>query len=104
MISKTSFHIYNYLVIKLYFFVFGHEITLPQNYRQVDIAPGNESFTAPGGSGSVRIKTEHEKNSLTITYEINSHPAILTPEEYSEVNAIGTLLKGKEIKMVLLEK
>ncbi|HYH02220.1 MAG TPA: DUF3857 domain-containing protein [Bacillota bacterium] len=78
-------------------------IDLPESYRHVDIIPQNQNFTAPAGAGIVKITTEHTGNQLLITYQLQSQPAMLTPADYSVLQAFETFLESQACRMILLE-
>ena len=82
---------------------FRVEIELPPAYPQVDIAPGNEQFNEPDGTGTVRVATAKANDQLIISFELNSRPAIVTPADYPAAENIEAILENPVSRVLLLE-
>jgi transglutaminase-like putative cysteine protease len=79
------------------------EIELPAGFRQTDIAPKGETFTAPGGS-RVHIAKNSAEGKCVITEQFETVPAIIEPADYSKVVNIQSSLGQKSATTFLLER
>lgn len=79
------------------------EIALPSGYRRVVIAPRPAAFTEPDGAGSAQIVPGAEPGRWTITYRLDSRPAIIPAADYPAALAVESAVENKASLEILLE-
>ncbi len=79
------------------------EIELPKGYRESDIVPKDEKFTAPGGS-QVRIRQKGGDGNCVVTEQVETMPGVIAPKNYPELLNIQSALAQKSTTTFLLEK
>lgn len=79
------------------------EIQLPEGYRETDIVPRDEKFTAPGGS-QARITQKADGDKTVITEQFKTVPGVIEPKQYAELLNIQSALGEKSATTFLLEK
>ena len=80
------------------------EITLPQGFSGVVIAPKSENLDAPAGSGSVYVTSSTTDGKYVMTDELQTSPAIISPQDFPAVLKIESTLEKKSGEVFLLEK
>ncbi len=80
------------------------KITLPENFKTVELAPKNFDWLAPEKAGDVIIKTEQNKNILTVIKKENLKPAIISEKEYKELLEINRKLSHPDKRTVLVKE
>jgi transglutaminase-like putative cysteine protease len=80
------------------------EIELPPGFRHVDVEPRNQNLDAPAGAGKARITTANENGKCIITYQLDTSPAIVSPNDYPNLLEVESALARKSAKLFLLEK
>src|SRR5437588_7905391 len=75
------------------------EIDLPPGFRQVAIAPRSESLEAPGGGSRARITTKDTTGKCVITHQFATSPAIISPQDYPEVQKLEAALERRASKV-----
>jgi transglutaminase-like putative cysteine protease len=80
------------------------EIDLPAGFRHVVIAPKSEKLGAPGRGGTARITTTDTAGKCVITHEFETSPAIIQPQDYSEITKVESKLGRKSSTVFLLER
>ncbi|MHB2016045.1 MAG: DUF3857 domain-containing protein, partial [Candidatus Xenobia bacterium] len=78
-------------------------VHLPAGWRLTDIAPRNESFSAPGGS-QVRVVDRTTGNRCTVTESIAAVPAVVGPDDYPRLLTIQTAVGGRSETTFLLQR
>jgi len=79
------------------------EIELPPGFRQIDIAPKNIDLDLPAGVGKARITSADDGGKRVITHEIQTVPAIISPQDYPTLLNVESALGRKSSKVFLLE-
>ena len=79
------------------------EIDLPPGFRQIDIAPRSMNLDVPAGGGKARITSADAGGKRIITHEIDTLPAIISPQDYPTLLGIESALGKKSSKVFLLE-
>ncbi len=79
------------------------EIELPAGYRLTDIAPKSSLLAAPGGS-RVHITDASAGGKCLVTYESETVPGIITPDDYPKLLNIQSALGRKSETTFLLER
>ncbi len=79
------------------------EIELPPGFRQIDIAPINESLSAPIGAGKALITSTDAGGKRIITHHFEISPAIITAADYPEMLQLESTLGRRSSKVFLLE-
>jgi transglutaminase-like putative cysteine protease len=77
-------------------------IELPPGFRQVTIAPRSETFTAPGGQA--RITAAQTAGKYSLTYNLQSAPAIISSGDYLALLKVESSLGRKSSRVFLLQK
>jgi transglutaminase-like putative cysteine protease len=80
------------------------EITLPDGFHRLVIAPKTETVAAPDGAGTARITATETAGKCVVTDELATSPAILAPQDYPAVVKVEAALSRKSAKVFLLEK
>ena len=80
------------------------KITLPENFKTVELAPKNFDWLAPEKAGEIIIKTKQNKNVLTVIKKENLKPAIIPEKEYKELLEINRKLSHPDKRTVLVKK
>jgi hypothetical protein len=80
------------------------EIDLPLGFRDVLIAPRNESLNAPAGGGKVRLTSEAATGKLVLTDDSQTSPAVISPGEYPAMVRLESTLENKSSKVFLLKR
>jgi transglutaminase-like putative cysteine protease len=78
------------------------EIILPANFQDVIIAPKSETLKEAGGVA--RIKSLQTGGKYTITHELDTVPAIVSPKEYQALLKVESALSKKSATVLLLAK
>jgi len=71
---------------------------------KVELSPKNFDWLAPEKAGDVIIKTEQNKNVLTVIKKENLKPAIIPEREYKELLEINRKLSHPDKRTVLVKK
>jgi len=79
------------------------EINLPPGYRQTEILPKSEKFTAPGGS-QVKITRTSSNGESIVTDDFTTVPAVIAAQNYPKLLEIQSALGEKSEKTFLLER
>jgi transglutaminase-like putative cysteine protease len=77
------------------------EIELPEGFRHVVIAPKSEDLVAPDGGGKARIISNQTPDKWIITYQFETDPAIIAPDDYGAVLKLESALERKSSKVFL---
>jgi hypothetical protein len=79
------------------------EIELPDGFRQTDISPKSQHFSAPGGS-QARITQTSANGKCVVTDQFVTVPAIVSPKDYPVLLNIQAALGRKSATTFLLER
>jgi transglutaminase-like putative cysteine protease len=79
------------------------EIQWPDGFHETDIAPKNQSFTAPGGSQATITKTEADGKCI-VTDQFDLAPAVIKPKNYPSLLNIQSALSSRSGTTFLLER
>jgi transglutaminase-like putative cysteine protease len=79
------------------------EIQWPDGFRETDIVPRNENFTAPGGSQATITKTEAD-GKCVVTDQSDMTPGVIKPKNYSSLLNIQSALSSRSGTTFLLER
>jgi transglutaminase-like putative cysteine protease len=79
------------------------EIQLPEGFQVTDIAPKNETFTAPGGSRAHITRTD-ANGKTTVTSEFELAPGVIKPKNYPALLDIQSALGSRSGTTFLLER
>lgn len=79
------------------------EIELPAGFSQTEIAPGEGTFSAPGGS-KVHISKSDADGKCVLTEQFESVPAIINAADYPKLVNIQSALGQKSTTTFLLEQ
>ncbi len=79
------------------------EVDLPSAYRKIAIAPKAGELLAPAGSGVARISSSAEGGKLVVSYDLETSPAIVEPDQYPELLKLGSILGSRSSRVFLLE-
>jgi hypothetical protein len=77
------------------------EIELPEGFRHVVIAPRSENLDAPDGSGMARIISKQTPDKWVITYQFETDPSIIAPDDYAAMLKLESALERKSSKVFL---
>jgi hypothetical protein len=80
------------------------EIELPAGFRRLVIAPKSENLSEPDGGGTARITTTENAGKVVLTGDFEISPAIISPQDYSGVLKIESMLGRKSSTVFLLQK
>jgi transglutaminase-like putative cysteine protease len=80
------------------------EIVLPPSFPGVVIPPASENLVAPAGSGTVQMTTSDVDGKYVLTQELDSSPAIISPQDYPALLQIESTLEKKSGDVFLLGK
>ena len=80
------------------------EIELPAGFRRVVIAPTSENLSEPDGGGTARITTTESAGKVVLTDDFEVSPAIISPQDYSGLLKIQSILGRKSSTVFLLQK
>lgn len=78
-------------------------VTLPPGYRTVDIAPARKRMAGPDGAGSVRVTPASFGDQWAVTYQLDSRPAMIPPEDYPKALKLESALENQAARELLLE-
>ena len=89
--------------------VLNYNISLPENIRDVKICPSSFEWTAPSGSGYIKLDSkigldDKQGKILGISCEIKLSPMYLNQDEYKELLEINRKLSHPEMQVILLEE
>ncbi|HXB58117.1 MAG TPA: DUF3857 domain-containing protein [Candidatus Acidoferrales bacterium] len=79
------------------------EIQWPEGFRETDIVPKNENFTAPGGSQATITKTEAD-GKCVVTDQFDLTPGVIKPKNYPSLLNIQAALGSRSGTTFLLER
>ena len=79
------------------------EIQLPPGFRRIVIAPNSGKLSAPADSGKARIVSKRAAGKCVITQELDTEPAIISPQDYPALLKVESALGKKSSKVFLLE-
>jgi len=79
------------------------EIQLPAGFHPAGIAPRNEKLAAPGGSWIRNVKSGKD-DKFTLTDELETLPAVVSPKDYPTLLNIQSTLGRKSATLFLLER
>jgi hypothetical protein len=79
------------------------QIALPPGFRRMSISPKDEDFLEPDGAGTARISTSGGNGSWTVSYGLDSRPAIISPSDYPATLDLESALENKAARVFLLE-
>jgi transglutaminase-like putative cysteine protease len=79
------------------------EIQWPSGFRETDIVPKNENFTAPGGSQASITKTEAD-GKCVVTDQFEVTPGVIQPKNYPSLLNIQSALGSRSGTTFLLER
>ena len=77
------------------------EIDLPEGFRHPVIAPKSETLDAPDGGGSARITSRQKADKWVITYQFQTDPAVIAPDDYPAMLKLESALERKSSKVFL---
>jgi len=80
------------------------EIELPPEFRDVVIAPGAGILKAPSKSGTAMMITSSVNGKMILNAELETSPAIISPQDYPAILKVESTLKKKSSNVVLLKK
>ena len=78
------------------------EITLPEGFRRMIIAPRSGKFAAPGGTA--RITSTTSAGRCVITDQLETTPAIVPPADYPALLKLESALRERSAREFLFEK
>lgn len=81
-------------------------ITLPEGFDDIELAPPDVEWTAPADAGTIVVKTTRGDNAatLSIAHDINLKPAIIPADDYSALLDINRTLSHQRMQTILVGK
>jgi transglutaminase-like putative cysteine protease len=79
------------------------DIQLPEGFRETDIVPKDETFSAPGGSQAHITRTDAD-GKTTVTADFETAPGLIKPKNYPSLLNIQSALGSRSGTTFLLER
>lgn len=80
------------------------DIQLPPGFQHLVIAPEGGRLELPDGAGGAVVTRTNPPGKFSISYELDTTPAIISPDDYPSVLKVESALGKKSARVFLLEK